>query len=160
MTSELAQREKKLKGILLEMKTGDKDTALIQLIDFMEPRLYSEALKFLRDTHEASAAVNYVWAKLWNKAHQFNDSRPAMPYVISVLRNLCRDIIRKKQNSIKTVDIDARPKLPRNSYLEHTSDFYIDELPWTIQRDIEDYMNGDYTGSATGLRKKITEEIM
>ena len=60
MTSELAQREKKLKGILLEMKTGDKDTALIQLIDFMEPRLYSEALKFLRDTHEASAAVNYV----------------------------------------------------------------------------------------------------
>lgn len=160
MISELAQREKKLKGILLEMKTGDRDAALIELISFMEPRLYSEALKFLRDTQEAAGAVNYVWAKLWNKAHQFNDSKPAMPYVISVLRNLCRDILRKKSNSIKTVDIAERSKLPRNSYLEHTNDFYLDELPWSLQRDVEDFMEGNYSGSATGLRKKITEEIM
>lgn len=158
MITDIKAREQKLKGILMEMKTGDRDAALISLIEFMEPRLYSEALKFLKDKQEAEAAVNYVWAKLWNKAHQFNDSRPAMPYVISVLRNLCRDIIRKKQNSIKTVDIDkTRPS--HNSYLEHTADFYLDEMSYETLKDLDDYFNDEYTGSITGLKRKVIREL-
>jgi len=158
MITDIKEREAKLKNILLEMKTGDRDAALISLIEFMEDRLYSEALRFLKDKQEAEAAVNFVWAKLWNKAHQFNDTRPAMPYVISVLRNLCRDILRKKQNTIKTIDIDkTRPT--HNSYLEHSAEFYLDDMSYDTLRDLEDYFNDEYTGSITGLKRKVIKEI-
>lgn len=85
----------------------DDPSEIYALIGLMEKRFLYEALRYLGDQQEAEAACNYAIFRLWSKAKQFNEDRPALPYAISVLRNHCRDILRKRSKTIKTVSLDV-----------------------------------------------------
>lgn len=73
----------------------------------MQSRFNNEARRYLEDYQEAEAAVNFAFSKLWEKAKQYNESKPALPYTLSVLRNHCRDILRKRNKTIHTVSLDS-----------------------------------------------------
>ena len=162
----LASKEKRLKKILIELKTEDidaKNVVLQELIEFMQPRLYSEALRFLRDEHEAEATVNYVFAKLFFKAIQFNEERAAMPYVISVLRNMCRDILKMKFNKFKpsenVIDHIGNDAVKKHSLYEGGFNFNLDNFSLATQFNIEDMLSGNYKGSISGLYRQAKKEL-
>jgi len=85
------------------MKTDPE--ALQDLIDLMGERLHNEAYYYLKDPFEAEAAVNYAFFKLWNKAHMYTEDRPSLPYVLSVLRNYCRDVWRAHKRKPKPISL-------------------------------------------------------
>ncbi len=137
----------------------EKEAALHQLIDTMKDRLIYEARRFLKDRDEASAAVNFIFAKLWNKSHLFKEDRPATPYIISALRNLCRDILAKRKRTIKTVSMsekfDAPVKMSQSGI-----DFQIDQYfkKRTAAR-IQTMLDGLYSGSKFGLYVDSMKEL-
>jgi DNA-directed RNA polymerase specialized sigma24 family protein len=90
---------KKLREILIRLKVDPE--ALHDLMAMMEDRLYKEAYHRLKDPLEAEGAVNYAFFKLWDKAHMYSEVDPALPYVLSVLRNYCRDIWRSERRKPK-----------------------------------------------------------
>lgn len=90
---------KELKEILLRLRQDPE--AIYRLINLMGERLYKEAYKSLQDHGEAEDAVNLAYFKLWNKADQYKSEKPALPYVLSVIRNYCRDIWRSRQRKPK-----------------------------------------------------------
>ena len=96
---------KKLKPILVALKTDQ--SKIYDLMDLMKDRFTAEANKYLGDHHEAESAVNFVFFKLCSKAWRYTEDRPALPYAISVLRNYCRDILRKRKKTIKTVSLET-----------------------------------------------------
>ena len=99
----------KLLSLLIELKKKDEKT-LHELMELMHGRLLAEARRFFNDQLEAESITNLVFSKLWYKADKYDESRPPLPYVISVLRNYCRDCLRKKERSVQTLNVSYPPK--------------------------------------------------
>ena len=85
-----------LKEILLRLKESRVEDNLCELIDITYPLLYNEAVSFLGNRQEAQSAVNTIYSKLWAKSDLYNPKRAPYPYILSVLRNFCRDELRKR----------------------------------------------------------------
>lgn len=98
-----------LKEVLVRLKSDSE--ALQDLILLMEGRLYKEAFFMLRDHTDAKAAVNWTFYKLWAKSDMYTEDRPSLPYVLSVIRNYCRDIWRAGSRKIKTLSLSDLPEL-------------------------------------------------
>jgi len=106
MTKALATEElnKKLYSILIRLNGNPE--VLQELMDLMGNHLLNECENILKDYHKAEAELNTIWHKLYSKAGHYNPTRPALPYVVSVARNHCRDILRLKANKLDTVSIE------------------------------------------------------
>ena len=94
-----------LREILIRLKDGESDS-LRALMVLLKERLSSEATKMLNDEHLAESATNYVFFRLWYRATFYREDKPPMPYVISVLRNHCRDILRTRAFKNRPISIE------------------------------------------------------
>lgn len=121
---------KKLGEILDRLKRRD-ESAIKDLESYAGSRLRSEAKDFLGDYQEGEDAVSEVLRKLWYKSEFYNKKRPALPYVISVLRNHCRDVIRKRGHRVKlhTGDLFSRvyKRLPAQG-IDPSLEFTLEEM--------------------------------
>lgn len=90
---------KKLREVLIRLKTNPE--ALKDLVLLIGTRLYKEAFRSLKDSMEAESATNHALYKLASRAGFYKENRPPLPYVISVLRNHCRDIWRSRRKKIR-----------------------------------------------------------
>jgi DNA-directed RNA polymerase specialized sigma24 family protein len=128
---------KELKKILVHLK--DKPDNISKLTKLMSGRLYDEAFRYLGDHHQSIEAVNHTLSRLWEKSGNYSEERPALPYVLSVLRNRCRDILRARDKKHKSVSIDS---IPEPSYLTcaYSEEFLIDSdlsgWDWEVARKI------------------------
>jgi len=94
----------RLHSILLRLEENPE--VLQELINLISTRLIEECEGILGDFHKAEAEVNTIMHKLYAKANQYDPERPALPYVISVARNHCRDILRLKANRLEMVSLE------------------------------------------------------
>jgi len=108
---------KQLRELLIQLKEDPE--AIRRLMDLMSDRFYKEAFKSLQDHEEAEDAVNLAFFKLWNKADLYRPERPALPYVLSVIRNYCRDVWRSRQRKPKPTSLYDNQDLrcPTDKYL-------------------------------------------
>jgi DNA-directed RNA polymerase specialized sigma24 family protein len=129
-------------------------------MSLMKVRLTQEAWKFLGDRDEADGAVNFIFAKLYRRAEGYNESRPATPYVISCLRNLCRDIISKRKRTIRTVSIDYKIVQPIAHNNLSGIDFELEKhFNSKTQEKLRRVLNDTYVGSKEGLYFEVKKEI-
>lgn len=126
----------------------------------MHTRFEREAFSYLKSKEEADEAVNSVYEKLWRKAGLFNNQRPPLPYVISVLRNHCRDVIRKKNRRIECISLDSSKRVIKIREQSPDCDSILDEvIKEPTLRDIAKlhYVSG-FSVPKIAILKRISKE--
>jgi RNA polymerase sigma-70 factor (family 1) len=60
------------------------------------PRLYSYAFRLLNDDKEADDVVQETFIQTWNHMNQLHDTDRLSPYLFTLLRNKCLNIIKRE----------------------------------------------------------------
>lgn len=79
-------------------------------------RLYCHAYSFLRDPDTARDAVNDTFETLWQNFPQFRSSANIGPYLYSVVRNKCVDILRRRKVRERFIHDNDLPGSFREDY--------------------------------------------
>ena len=81
------------------------------LVRAHEGHAYRLAVGLLGSTDDARDALQNAFIKAWESLHRFDASRPFGPWFSQILRNQCRDMIRKRQSSGRLEVRDERLEL-------------------------------------------------
>lgn len=113
--------------------------------------LYLYAYRLLSDREEAEDAVQEVYAKLWGMRGELDRYRSKEALAVTVTRNYCLDLLRKKQRHIRhdyRAEKDTRPGDPDPQGIIERKEIYknviraIDNLPGqyriaVLMRDVD-----------------------
>jgi RNA polymerase sigma-70 factor, ECF subfamily len=85
-------------------RRGDS-SAFATLVRGLQRQVYGLCLRLLRAEAEASEVAQETFLRAYQNLERFDDSRPFDLWVLTIARNLCLDILRRRQK-LKTEDVE------------------------------------------------------
>jgi len=85
-------------------QTGDHE-AFAQLVRGVQRQVYGLCLRLLRTEAEALEVAQEAFLRAWQNMGRFDPTRPFDLWVLAIARNLCLDLLRRR-NRLKTEDVD------------------------------------------------------
>ena len=90
--------------IILRCKNGDRD-AFNMLIEQYQTRVFNIAYGMLSDYEDASDATQEIFIKLYRSISSFKGQSAFTTWLYAICRNVCNDILRKRQKHGLTLSI-------------------------------------------------------
>jgi RNA polymerase sigma factor (sigma-70 family) len=106
------------------VQSGDYSPAS-EIYDRYSGRIYSFAYSFLRNSEAAEDAMQEAFMKMLKYANQYNGESKFSTWLFTITANLCRDLLRRSDNKVKTeseevlIDLPAPEELSPDRRLEH-----------------------------------------
>ncbi len=85
-------------------RRGDS-SAFAALVRGLQRQVYGLCLRLLRNEAEASEVAQETFLRAYQNLERFDDSRPFDLWVLTIARNLCLDILRRR-TKLKTEDVE------------------------------------------------------
>ena len=85
-------------------RRGDND-AFAALVRSVQRPVYGLCLRLLRTEAEAAEVAQESFLRAYQNLDRFDDSRPFDLWVLAIARNLCLDLLRRR-NKLKTEDVE------------------------------------------------------
>ncbi|MFH1701701.1 MAG: sigma-70 family RNA polymerase sigma factor [Candidatus Zixiibacteriota bacterium] len=111
--------------IMVQLKKG-KARALAGLVERYKKQAYFLALGMVGNSDDAYDVSQEAFLRVYNSASTFDESQSFFPWFYSIVTNLCRNVLRKRQvAAARTVDIAdveymlADRETPESDYLEN-----------------------------------------
>lgn len=74
------------------------------LADLYRPTLQAIAMRMLRNSEDASDAVQETFIKAWRAIGDFDPKRPIKPWFCRICANCCVDIVRDRKRQVEDLD--------------------------------------------------------
>ncbi|WP_308588845.1 RNA polymerase sigma factor [uncultured Oscillibacter sp.] len=87
-----------LDACIARIAQGDQD-ALGQLYHRTRPAVYGFALSILKNPHDAEDALHDTYLQVWGAAGGYRSQGKPMAWLLTVVRNLCMDILRRRSRT-------------------------------------------------------------
>lgn len=94
-----------LETCIIRIARGDRE-ALAHLYELTRPAVYGFALSILKDPHGAEDALHDAYLQVWNAAPQYRPQGRPMAWLLTIVRNLATDQLRR-QNRTEPLDLDG-----------------------------------------------------
>ncbi|MEZ5359527.1 MAG: RNA polymerase sigma factor [Candidatus Zixiibacteriota bacterium] len=92
--------------LMSQLKRG-KTAALAGLVEKYKKQAYFLALGMVGNSDDAYDISQEAFIRVYNSAATFDESKNFFPWFYSIVTNLCRNLLRKRQvHAARTVDID------------------------------------------------------
>jgi len=88
------------------LKKGDRD-AFNELVDLYQNKIINIAYGMLSDREDALDASQEVFIKVYRSINTFNENSSLSTWIYRIAANICKDYLRKRQRTTKTVSIHA-----------------------------------------------------
>lgn len=85
-----------LDNCIIRIADGDKE-ALEQLYEQTRPAVYGFALSILKNTQDAEDVLHDAYLQVWNAASQYRSHGKAMAWLLTIVRNLAMDQLRRQR---------------------------------------------------------------
>lgn len=85
-------------------RRGDSN-AFAALVRSMQRQVFGLSLRLLRNEGEASEVAQEAFLRAYQSLEKYDDARPFDLWVMAIARNLCLDILRRRQK-VKMDDVD------------------------------------------------------
>lgn len=99
-----------LEDCIARIAGGDKD-ALAQLYAQTRPAVYGFALSILKNPHDAEDVLHDAYLQVWNAAPQYRAHGKAMAWLLTIVRNLAMDQLRRQKRTEPLVWEDWQDQL-------------------------------------------------
>lgn len=99
-----------LEDCIARIAGGDKD-ALAQLYAQTRPAVYGFALSILKNPHDAEDVLHDAYLQVWNAAPQYRAHGKAMAWLLTIVRNLVMDQLRRQKRTEPLVWEDWQDQL-------------------------------------------------
>lgn len=86
-----------LEDCIARIAGGDKE-ALAQLYAQTRPAVYGFALSILKNPHDAEDVLHDAYLQVWNAAPQYRPRGKAMAWLLTIVRNLAMDQLRRQKH--------------------------------------------------------------
>ncbi|HCC47680.1 MAG TPA: hypothetical protein DEQ38_06130 [Elusimicrobia bacterium] len=103
----MGDNDKELLGRCL---AGDND-AFGGIVDAYQDRIYSFALRLLKDPAAAEEAAQGAFVKAFGALHSYNIAQPFSPWLFRIAHNACMDALRAGGKTV-SMDTEDFPDLP------------------------------------------------
>lgn len=131
------------------LKKGDRD-AFNELVELYQNKIINIAYGMLSDREDALDASQEVFIKVYRSINTFNENSSLSTWIYRIAANICKDYLRKRQRTTKTVSIhaddedekDKIQEIPDESYTPEESAEHT-ELQIQIRKAI-DSLSSDY----------------
>lgn len=111
MLTQDAPRELPWKADVLAARKGDRG-AFEALVRSVQRSVYGLCLRLLRSEAEASEIAQEAFLRVYQNLDRYDADRPFDLWVLSITRNLCLDVLRRR-SKLQTSDVDEmRETLP------------------------------------------------
>ncbi len=116
-------------------RQGDAN-AFAAIVRSMQRPVFGLCLRLLRNEGEASEIAQEAFLRAYQNLEKYDDSRPLDLWVMTISRNLCLDILRRRQK-VKTEDVED------HAYRLNTGEANAEDLAIVKQerQSLEDAMN-------------------
>ena len=94
---------------LIEQAQSGDHQAFRQLVDTYTPLLWRVAYAMLSERMAAEDALQEAWLDVWRNLPRFQRSRPLRPWLLTILANRCRMVMRKRQLPQRSLDEESEP---------------------------------------------------
>jgi RNA polymerase sigma-70 factor (ECF subfamily) len=99
------------KADVLAARNGDQ-SAFASLVRSVQRPVYGLCLRLLRVEAEASEVAQDVFLRAYQNLHKYDEERPFDLWIMTIARNLCLDILRRRSR-VRSEDVDEmREVLP------------------------------------------------
>lgn len=110
--------DNELERLLAEIAQGQTD-ALEQLYSATKSAVYGFAYSFLRSPHNAEDVMQDTYVIIFNKAGAYRPGGRPMAWIMTIVRNLCRMKVRKKEYA--ELSLESEDKEPTDAGFEEHS---------------------------------------
>lgn len=86
-----------LENCIVRIAGGDKD-ALVQFYQQTRPAVYGFALSILKNPQDAEDVLHDAFLQVWNAAPQYRPQGKAMAWLLTIVRNLAMDQLRRQKH--------------------------------------------------------------
>ena len=97
-----AEERRELDGLLTGAAAGDRE-ALAQLYRRTRTAVYSLALSYVKNAHDAQDVTQDTYVRVWENAHQYRPQGSPMGWLLAVTRNLA---LMKLRQDTRTGELD------------------------------------------------------
>jgi RNA polymerase sigma-70 factor (ECF subfamily) len=98
-----------LDALLVRVADGDR-SAFSEVFEAVGPPISKLCRKLLKSESDAADATQEALEKVFTRAHQYDERRPALPWALAIAAWECRTIQRKRSRRREVSD-DAAPEL-------------------------------------------------
>jgi RNA polymerase sigma-70 factor (ECF subfamily) len=90
-------------------RRGDQN-AFAALVKGLQRQIYGLCLRLLRTEAEANEVAQETFLRAYQNLDRFDESRPFDLWVLTIARNLCLDLLRRRQK-VRTEDVDEHAQV-------------------------------------------------
>jgi len=113
------------RAMLVERFQSGESGAFDEIVDRYRKHVYGLAYRFTHNTEDAYDISQEAFLRVYSSARTFDESQRFFPWFYSIVANLCRNFLRKRQiNAARSVDmadvehILADRSTPEGEYIE------------------------------------------
>lgn len=99
-----------LEDCIARIAGGDRE-ALARLYGLTRPAVYGFALSILKNPHDAEDVLQDAYLQVWNAAPQYRSRGKAMAWLLTIVRNLATDQLRRQSRTEPLVWEDWQDRL-------------------------------------------------
>ena len=107
-----------IEALLSRIKDGDRHA--MELLDHRTAKnVYGYALSMLKSTTDAEDVLHDCYIQIFQKAWLYRSEGKPMAWILTIVKNLCRDAMRKRKKTDPLPDGDWIATLAEQKHLSH-----------------------------------------
>ena len=115
-----------IESLLSRIKDGDRH-AMELLYHRTAKSVYGYALSMLKSTADAEDVLHDCYMQIFQKALLYRSEGKPMAWILTIVKNLCRDVMRKRKRTDPLPDGDWIAMLSENKHLSDDERLLLDE---------------------------------